>query len=66
MFIVSSKTRSSLKFLTNYQTLCSVLSRTTNIPSTRRAWSTATSSSIIIIIAFEELNDEVSDTVFHA
>ena len=49
----------------NYKILSSVLSRTTNIPSTRREWSTATSSSIIII-AFEELNDEGSDTVFHA
>ena len=49
----------------NYQILSSVLSRTTNIPSTRREWSTATSSSNIII-AFEELNDEGSDTVFHA
>ena len=47
------------------QILCSVLSRTTNIPSTRREWSTATNSSTIII-AFEELNDEGSDTVFHA
>ena len=49
----------------NYQILRSVLSRTTHIPSTRREWSTATSSSIIIT-AFEELNDEGSDTVFHA
>ena len=50
----------------NYQILRSVLSRTTkNIPSTRREWFTATSSSTIII-AFEELNDEGCDTVFHA
>ena len=48
-----------------YQILCSVLSHTTNIPSTRREWSTATSSSITII-AFDELNDEGSDTGFHA
>ena len=60
MFICSFKTRSSLKFLTT-----KLFSRTTNIPFTRRAWSTATSSSIIMI-AFEELNDEGSDTVFHA
>ena len=44
-----------------YQILCSVRSRTTNIPSTRREWSTATSGSIIII-AFEELNDETAAT----
>ena len=49
----------------NYQIICSVLSRTTHIPSTRREWSTATSSNNTII-AFEELNDEGSDTVFHA
>ena len=49
----------------NYQILSSMLSRTTNILSTKREWSTATSSSMIII-AFEELKDEGSDTVFHA
>ena len=68
MFILSSKTRSNPQIL-NYQSLCSVLSRTTNIPSIRREWSTATNISIkilSIIITFEELNDEGSDTVFHA
>ena len=45
----------------NCQIISSVLSRTTNtlLP-------VATSSSIIIKIAFEELNDEGRDTVFHA
>ena len=60
MFLFSSKIRSSLKFLTSIF-FVSVLSRTTNIPSTRREWSTATSSSI------RGLNDEDNDTtVFHA
>ena len=44
----------------NCQILSSVLSRTTNTLT----YQIATSSSVII--AFEELNDEGSDTVFHA
>ena len=49
--------------ISSCQILSSVLLRTTNTLSTR---SLATSSSIIIKIASDELNDEGSDTVFHA
>ena len=53
-----------LKFepeILNCQILSSVLSRTTNT-----LYQIATGSNVIIEIAFEELNDEGSDTVFHA
>ena len=43
------------------QILSSVLSRSTNT-----LYQIATGNNIIIKIAFEELNDEGSDTVFHA
>ena len=34
--------------------------------STRREWSAAASSSSIFLIAFEEMNEDGSDIVFHA
>ena len=63
LLIFSSKTLSSLKFLTaKFFVQCYRVLLIFHRPD---EWFTATNSSNIII-AFEELKDEGSDTVFHA
>ena len=66
MLIFSSKTRSSLKFFTTTNSLVSSIAYSTRQVFRRPdEWFTATSSSIILV-AVEDLNDEGSETVFDA
>ena len=66
MFIFSFKTRSSLKFLTTKLfVLCYRVLLISHRPG-ERGLQQQVAALLYGVIAFEELNDEGSDTVFHA